>query len=411
MIMKKSIFAVIILGAAVLFTACKDDKKTAVTGIQINPSELTLNTGEESRLSISVTPENASYNSDELVWSSSDTSIVYVSMNGTVTALAEGTANVTVKYKDLQSVCKVTVSSWIKNLAFTGAYIGVSDTAYYGEQWDTIQSISGESYYVKLVQAYVGLFSAGFYLNNSGEFAGASKGAIFETYAPMYFAPDWANHSDHSTVFSLGEWYIYDTLFAQCMPTGQINELYLTHMHLFIDNLNNGDEQTAFAQNLKDAGEQGCEGTNLKVYEYHSTAEGYGEDGYYSAYVPDLFGVSGYIAVEDNYAASNYMVSIEAHHLVAKALKSTEFDDNDNFYGYGCHWHYDETAGYSWVDQTVSFEDPYTYDRNLEYFQSAPARERGQQLYKPLNKVHGMAETKLFREKLQNLPLNQKIVK
>ena len=76
--MKKSIFAAVILGAAVLFTACKDDKKSAVTGIQINPSELTLNTGDESRLSIVVTPEKASYNSDELVWSSSDTTVVVV---------------------------------------------------------------------------------------------------------------------------------------------------------------------------------------------------------------------------------------------------------------------------------------------------------------------------------------------
>ena len=120
-------------------------------------------------------------------------------MNGTITALEEGTANITVKYKDLQSVCQVTVTSWIKNLAFTGAYVGVSDTAYYGDELDTIQSSSGESYYVKLVQAYVGLFSAGFYLNNSGEFAGASKGGIFETYAPMYFAPGWANNRERTS--------------------------------------------------------------------------------------------------------------------------------------------------------------------------------------------------------------------
>ena len=412
MIMKKSIFAVVILGAAVLFTACKDDKKTAVTGIQINPSELILNTGDESRLSITVTPEKATYNSDELVWSSSDTTVAVVSMNGTVTALEEGTANITVKYKDLQSVCKVTVSSWIKNLAFTGAYVGISDTAYYGDELDTIQSLSGESYYVKLVQAYVGLFSAGFYLNNSGEFAGASQGAIFETYAPMYYAPAWANHSDHGTYFCLGEWYIYDTLYAQCMPTGQVNDLYLTHMHLFLENLNNGDSQTAFSQNMKDAGEQGCTGTKLTVYSYHSTAEGYGEDGYYSSYLPDLFGVSGYIQVEDNYAASNYMQSIEGHHLVAKAFKSEEMDANNNFYAYGCHWHYDEASeAYSWIDENVKFEEPYTYDRNLDIFKNAPARERGEKLYKQLNRVHDMTETKFFLEKLHSMPRDTKSVK
>ena len=52
MIMKKSIFAAVVLSAAVLFTACDPNKnKTEVTGIAINPSELTLNPGDESRLS------------------------------------------------------------------------------------------------------------------------------------------------------------------------------------------------------------------------------------------------------------------------------------------------------------------------------------------------------------------------
>ena len=152
MIMKKSIFAAVVLSAAVLFTACDPNKnKTEVTGIAINPSELTLNPGDESRLSITVTPEKATYNSDELVWESSDTSVVIVSMNGTVTALQKGTANITVTYKDLKSVCAITVKDWIEGLAFTGAFIGVNDTAYYGDALDTIKSISGETYYVKTV--------------------------------------------------------------------------------------------------------------------------------------------------------------------------------------------------------------------------------------------------------------------
>ena len=47
--------------------------------LTINPSELTIYPGDESRLSITVTPEKASYNADELVWESSDTSVVVVS--------------------------------------------------------------------------------------------------------------------------------------------------------------------------------------------------------------------------------------------------------------------------------------------------------------------------------------------
>ena len=124
-----------------------DDKKDAVTGITINPSELTIYPGDESRLSITVTPEKASYNADELVWESSDTSVVVVSQNGTVTAMQEGTANVTVTYKELKSVCQVAVSSWIKDIFFTGVFFGISDTSAYGEIIDTIQSIDGSDYY------------------------------------------------------------------------------------------------------------------------------------------------------------------------------------------------------------------------------------------------------------------------
>jgi len=404
MIMKKSIFVAVILGAALL-SACKPDKgKDAVTGITINPSELTLYPGDDSRLSISVTPENAKYNSDDLVWESSDTTIVVVSQNGTVTALAEGKANITVTYKELKSACAVTVSSWIKDLFFTGVYFGISDTAAYGDKLDTIQSISGEDFYVKLVESYIGLFTAGFYLNNEGEFAGASRGGILEAHAPMYYAPGWANNSDHGTYFCLGDWYIYDTLMAQCMPVGHTNSEYLQYMHLFIENIVAGDATTAYTQNLKDAGEKGCEGSLFTVYEYHTTAEGYGEDGYYSSYIPDLFGVSGYFEAGDNYIGSNILCSVENHHLSARELKNTEADANDNFYVYGCYLHYNEASeDYTWNDEIVHFEDPYVYDYNLEEALGAPAR-RGVKTYKEVRNVHSMAETKQFVEKLRSTP-------
>ena len=406
MIMKKSIFAAVVLSAAVLFTACDPNKnKTEVTGIAINPSELTLNPGDESRLSITVTPEKATYNSDELVWESSDTSVVVVSMNGTVTALQKGTANITVTYKDLKSVCAITVKEWIEGLAFTGAFIGVNDTTYYGDDLDTIKSISGETYYVKTVQSIVMLFTAGFYFNDDFEFAGSSKGGVIEAYAPMYFAPSWLNHTEKNTIFSLGGWYVYDTLYANCIPTGQINDLFLTHMHLFLDNINAGDQTTAFSKNMKDAGELGTEGACLKIYEYHSTAEGYSEDGYYSQFLPELFISKGYLEVEDNYTASSYLNSIEGHHIVGKPLKSTEYDANYNFYAYGCHWHFDEASeSYSWVDEVVAFDEPYTYDRNLEIFENAPARERGEKLYKAIPVVNDMATTKAVRAKLHSIP-------
>ena len=413
MIMKKSIFAVAILGTALLFSACKpDDKKDAVTGITINPSELTIYPGDESRLSITVTPEKASYNADELVWESSDTSVVVVSQNGTVTAMQEGTANVTVTYKELKSVCQVTVSSWIKDIFFTGVFFGISDTSAYGEIIDTIQSIDGSDYYVKIVEAYVSLFTRGFYLNNEGEFAGASKGGILEAYAPMYYAPGWLNHSDRGTYFCLGDWYVYDTLIAQCMPTGKVNEEYNNNMNLFLQNIMAGDQTTAYTINMKAAGEDGCKGSTMTVYNYHTTAEGYSEDGYYSNYIPDLFFTKGYFNADDNYLGSELLCSVEGHHLIAHELLFSEMDGNGDFYAYGCHWHYDEASeAYSWVDQVIKFDEALTYDYNLDKLQSAPARRDDMKVCKELKNVHDMEATKKVREKIHSIPVDPKFVK
>ena len=411
--MKKSIFAVVILVTACLFSACKpDDKKDAVTGITVNPSELTLYPGDESRLSITVTPEKATYNSDDLVWESSDTSVVVVSKNGTVTALAEGTANVTVTYKELKSACAITVSSWIKNLTFTGVFFGVNDTAIYGDQLDTIQDLSGTDYYVKKVQAIVELYTAGFFISNEGQLAGASEGGIFTGYAPMYYAPGWANHSDRGTYFCLGEWYILDTLISQCIVPGSINDLYLENMKGFLNAINEGDESTAYTQYMAAAGEEGCEGMTLIVYNYHTTAEGYPEDGYYSSYIPDLFGIKGYFEAEDNYLGSNYLCSIEGHHIVAKSLLFDWEDGSNAGYSFGCHWRYDETAqAYTWVDETIKFDEPYTYDYNLDIFQSAPSRVRGEKQYKIVPKVSSIEETKLHKAALRSIPSDKKLAK
>ena len=86
MIMKKGIFAALAF-AAILLAGCNPEKKDAVTAIALRPDVLPLTPGGSSRLSVVVTPENAKYNSDDLVWESSDTAVAVVSNNGTVTAL------------------------------------------------------------------------------------------------------------------------------------------------------------------------------------------------------------------------------------------------------------------------------------------------------------------------------------
>lgn len=89
----------------------KAPEEIAVTGITIDPAELTLNTGESGKLTASAAPENAA--NKNVTWVSEDSSIAEVDANGNVTAKAAGVTTVTVKTEDgnYTAGCKITVKA------------------------------------------------------------------------------------------------------------------------------------------------------------------------------------------------------------------------------------------------------------------------------------------------------------
>jgi hypothetical protein len=98
-----------------LITAKYKQKGAAVvpvTGISLNKSTLNLSAGETSTLTATVTPSTATYKT--VIWSSSDTSVASVN-NGIVTAVAAGTAVITVSTFDntFTKTCTVTVKMTI----------------------------------------------------------------------------------------------------------------------------------------------------------------------------------------------------------------------------------------------------------------------------------------------------------
>lgn len=83
------------------------DSTVTLKSLQINPSEYNMTIGETANLQITKQPSNASAN---LSWTSSDNSVVSVTNDGTITALATGTAIITVSSGDISSTCNITVS-------------------------------------------------------------------------------------------------------------------------------------------------------------------------------------------------------------------------------------------------------------------------------------------------------------
>lgn len=84
---------------------------TLVSGITLDKTELALTVGDTQTLTATITPDDA--NNKKVSWSSDKPSVATVDENGTVTAVAAGTANITVKTVDGEktAVCTVTVTA------------------------------------------------------------------------------------------------------------------------------------------------------------------------------------------------------------------------------------------------------------------------------------------------------------
>ncbi len=79
----------------------------AVTGVKLDKTSLSLETGDSATLKATVSPSNAT--DPTVTWSSSDEKVATVA-NGKVTAVAAGSATITAKAGDKSATCMVTVT-------------------------------------------------------------------------------------------------------------------------------------------------------------------------------------------------------------------------------------------------------------------------------------------------------------
>jgi hypothetical protein len=106
---------VVLFGLCLL--ACNNDNhhhnaaNVDVVGISMNTSDLSMSIGDTDTLEFTITPADAT--NQNVTWESSDTNIATVSSNGLVTAVAEGTATLTVTTDDgaFTATCTITVSA------------------------------------------------------------------------------------------------------------------------------------------------------------------------------------------------------------------------------------------------------------------------------------------------------------
>ncbi|HMG94497.1 MAG TPA: Ig-like domain-containing protein [Chryseolinea sp.] len=121
-----------------------------VTGVTINPTTLSLNTGATQAMNAIITPANAT--NKNVTWSSSNPAVAIVNNNGTLTAVAPGVATITVTTADgnKTATSSVTVKLQQDFIELDDATIGTSmnQFKYTGSAW-TNAANTGDTYFNK----------------------------------------------------------------------------------------------------------------------------------------------------------------------------------------------------------------------------------------------------------------------
>lgn len=159
----------------------EEDPTVSVTGVVVAPSSLDMNMGDMSEVTATIAPVNAT--EQGVSWSSSNGSVVSVSSDGIVTAVAAGSATITATTVDgsFTDDCSVTVSEFIVPVIDEDFSAGASNfTVVDGGDW----GVSGGRYVLSNPQTFTtsgllgqisvhdtvlaGDFSAGAVLNITG---------------------------------------------------------------------------------------------------------------------------------------------------------------------------------------------------------------------------------------------------
>lgn len=117
-------------GTAVITATSVDGKESAsctvtvtsvLAGITLTPTELTLNQGEASQLTVGFVPE--SFSDAPVEWVSGDDSVATVDENGVVTALRSGKTTIAVSSGDFTAVCSVNVINPVTSISLSDELI------------------------------------------------------------------------------------------------------------------------------------------------------------------------------------------------------------------------------------------------------------------------------------------------
>jgi len=98
----------------------------AVTEIKLNKTIIRLKVGSKDSLTATLTPEQSPEVVSNLLWTSTNTSVVTVDKSGKITAISDGTANIVASIGTVTAICSVTVYTTIPTSLMGSNYYLIS---------------------------------------------------------------------------------------------------------------------------------------------------------------------------------------------------------------------------------------------------------------------------------------------
>ncbi len=354
--MTKKFLAFALVASAVCITACqpKDNPVGPQDGksLVVNPHEVVLTAEAPNiRLSATLTPDDATAT---IAWSSSDTTVAVVTSRGYVEATGYGDCYIYASFGDLKDSCHVFVKTFLEAITFNNAYMYKPDTTDALDPEtneyiiDSVTASDGITYPAYKVQAKWELYSDGFYIDNTGHFAGTEKGVILEFTAPMYYATAYLLKEEKGAVFCLGDWAITAKEFednVKISKPGYVDEAeYIAEMKQFVDAYN--AEDNSFRTHLQAAATH-VHAPLLNTYTYSTDGD---QAGYTYSYIPDAFVTEGLFTVSNEDAVSQYMYKLD--------YSTFTFTQLDLFWGLNIEE--DEEGVLTLIDDEMHYADPVT---------------------------------------------------
>lgn len=108
-----------LLSIVISFSSCGGDDDVSVSGIKLDKTTLSLLKGESGKLTATISPEDAT--NKTINWTSSNTGVATVDINGNVTALSTGTSIISATSVDgkFSASCTVTVSVNVSSISLS----------------------------------------------------------------------------------------------------------------------------------------------------------------------------------------------------------------------------------------------------------------------------------------------------